>query len=279
MKKYINVIANEEAYRNLSTFTQIEELNKTVRVYRDIIRASIKRVDVQDRLITLLELLKRYSCKQVGVSYMCKNTIADMLELSYKTIQRLMKKLVDLDMIKQISMKRKKDMMQTANAIIIQPVKEEVTDKTTSKLTEKCPTIKTTTSSLKQNIKNINKRNSVAFSPIVDKSVDKISKANFVAHWVPDRFANLASSYYQEAKSIQEFWKVVKQCNRIVDYSTNDRAFTRDQEVIIGMRAFKEFVMKVKAGMEMIQGEFAYFNGIVKKIMDKYYFDIDFISK
>lgn len=279
MKKYINVIANEEAYRNLSTFTQIEELNKTVRVYRDIIRASIKRVDVQDRLITLLELLKRYSCKQVGVSYMCKNTIADMLELSYKTIQRLMKKLVDLDMIKQISMKRKKDMMQTANAIIIQPVKEEVTDKTTSKMTEKCPTIKTTTSSLKQNIKNINKRNSVAFSPIVDKSVDKISKANFVAHWVPDRFANLASSYYQEAKCIQEFWKVIKQCNRVVDFSINNRAFTRDQEVVIGMIAFKEFVMKVKSGVNMIKGEFAYFNGIVNKLMDKLYFDKDFITR
>ncbi|MGG3943352.1 helix-turn-helix domain-containing protein [Peribacillus psychrosaccharolyticus] len=277
MKKLIDVIANEEAYSNLSTFTQIEELNKSVRVYRDIIRASIKRRDVQTRLISLLELLKRYSCKKVGVSYMCKNTIADMLELSYKTIQRLMKKLEQLGVIRQVAMKRKKDMMQTANAIIIQPVKEEVTDKTTSKLTEKCPTIKTTTSSLKQNIKNINKRNSVAFSPIVDKSVEKISKANFVAHWVPDRFANLASSYYQKAKSIQEFWKVVKQCNRVVDYSTNNRAFTKEQEIFIGLRAFKEFVMKIKSGVKMIKGEFAYFNGIVNKLMDNLYFDADFI--
>lgn len=81
---------------------------KTVRSYRDIIRTSIKRKDVQFRLISLLELLKRYSCKQLGVSYMCKNTIADVLELSYKTIQRLMKKLVDLGIIKQIFMKRKK---------------------------------------------------------------------------------------------------------------------------------------------------------------------------
>ena len=278
MKKLIDVISNEEAYSNLSSFTEIEELNKTVRVYRDIIRTSIKRVDVQARLIALLEVLKRHSCKQVGVSYMCKNTIADKLEISYKTVQRLMKKLVDLGMIKQISMKRKKDMMQTANAIIIQPVKEEVTDKTPVKVAKKCPTIKTTTSSLKQNIKYINKRNSVAFSQIVDKSVDKISKANFVAHWVPDRFANLASSYYQEAKCIQEFWKVVKQCNRVVDYSKGARAFNKAQEIQIGIRAFKEFVMKVKSGVNMIKGEFAYFNGIVNKLMDKLYFEIEFIE-
>ncbi|PJN86458.1 cytosolic protein, partial [Bacillus sp. mrc49] len=135
MKKRIDVISNEESYNNLSSFTDIEELNKTVRVYRDVIRVEIKRSDVQSRLIALLELLKRYSCKQLGVSYMCKNTIAAKLELSYKTVQRLMKKLEDLGMICQVPMKRKKDMMQTANAIIIQPVKNEMTGKPPGKVT------------------------------------------------------------------------------------------------------------------------------------------------
>lgn len=154
MKKRIDVIANEESYNNLSSFTDIEELNKTVRVYRDIIRVDIKRSDVQTRLIALLELLKRHSCKQIGVSYMSKNTIADKLEVSYKTVQRLMKKLEDLGMIRQVPMKRKKDMMQTANAIIIQPVKDDMSGKPPVKKSKKCPAIKTTTYFLKQNIKN-----------------------------------------------------------------------------------------------------------------------------
>ena len=276
MKKRIDVIANEEVYNNLSSFTEREEMNKAVRVYRDIIRASIKRVDVQARLIALLEILKRHSCKQFGVSYMCKNTIAEKLELSYKTVQRLMKKLVDLGMIKQLSMKREKDMMQTANAIIIQPVKEEVTDKTPVKVAKKCPTIKTTTSSLKQNIKDINKRNCVPSDSNIDKSVNNFLKANFVAAWVPDNFATLASSFYHEGKTIQEFWKVVKQCNRVIDYSTGSRAFNKVQEVAIGIRAFKEFAMKVKAGTKMVKGQFAYFNGIVNNLMTKLYFEADF---
>ncbi|MEC0275114.1 hypothetical protein [Peribacillus frigoritolerans] len=58
-------------------------------------------------------------------------------------------------------MKRKKDMMQTANAIIIQPVKDEMSGKTPVKKSKKCPAIKTTTFFLKQNIKN-NKRKAVA---------------------------------------------------------------------------------------------------------------------
>ncbi|PGS81308.1 cytosolic protein, partial [Bacillus cereus] len=106
-KKCITVIAQEETYHNLSTFTNVDELNKTVRTYKDVIRVSITRTDVQARLIALLETLKRHSCKYVGVSFLCKNSIADIIGFSYKTIQRLMQKLVDLGMIKQVAMKRK----------------------------------------------------------------------------------------------------------------------------------------------------------------------------
>lgn len=279
MKKRIDVIANEEAYNNLSSFTDIEELNKTVRVYREVIRVDIKRSDVQTRLIALLELLKRHSCKQFGVSYMCKNSIAAKLEVSYKTVQRLMEKLGDLGMIKQVPIKRKKDMMQTANAIIIQPVKEEMSGKPPVKESKKCPAIKTTTSFLKQNIKN-NKRKAVdaQFSHTAYSLENPLKLANFVAHWVPGVFSNLVGSFYEKAETIQEFWKVIKQCNRVVDYSSNKRAFTGDQEIEIGIKAFKEFAMKVKSGVKMHKGQFAYFNGIVNKLMNNLYFDADFMD-
>ncbi|MFJ8071583.1 helix-turn-helix domain-containing protein [Peribacillus sp. NPDC096447] len=277
MKKRIDVIANEESYNNLSSLKDIEELNKTVRVYRDTIRMSIKRTDVQARLIALLEVLKRHSCKQIGVSYMCKNTIADKLEVSYKTVQRLMKKLEDLGMIRQVPMKRKKDMMQTANAIIIQPAEDEMSYKPHVKESKKCPAIKTTTSFLKLNIKN-NKRKAAAHFFHVDTQENSLKNANFVAHWVPDVFSNLVGSFYEKAETIQEFWKVIKQCNKVIDYSTNKRAFTGKQELEIGTKSFKEFAMKVKSGVNMHKGPFAYFNGIVNKIMNDLYFDAAFMD-
>ena len=187
-RKRIEVIASEESFRNLSPFIELEELNKTIRTYRDIIRMSIKRTDVKSKLIALLEILKRYSCKYVGVSFLCKNSIAHMMEVSYKTVQRLMKKLVDLKMINQVAMKRTKDMLQTSNAIIIQPIVEEVSDKVGIKSPPKCPTIKTKPVSLKQNIKDINKRNS-------NTPEENIEQADFVAHWVPERFVSLVSSF------------------------------------------------------------------------------------
>ncbi|PGY50707.1 cytosolic protein, partial [Bacillus thuringiensis] len=157
-KKCIDVIAQEESYHNLSTFTDVEELNKVVRTYRDIIRTSVTRADVQTKLLTLLDILKRHSCKYAGVSFLCKNSIASIMDVSYKTVQRLTQKLVDLGMVNQVAMKRKKDMRQTSNAMIIQPIAEEMSDKTPAEMFEKCPTKKTNTISLKQKIKNINKR-------------------------------------------------------------------------------------------------------------------------
>ncbi|MDA2478317.1 helix-turn-helix domain-containing protein [Bacillus cereus group sp. Bce025] len=274
-KRCIDVIASEEAFHNLSPFIELEELNKTIRTYRDNIRMSIKRTDVQSKLITLLEILKRHSCKYVGVSFLCKNSIADMMEVSYKTVQRLMKKLVDLEMIKQIAMKRKKDMLQTSNAIIIQPLVEEVSNKVDTKSPTKCPTIKTKPVSLKQNIKDINKRNSNENSNTPEENIEQ---ADFVAHWVPERFISLVRSFYSESITIQELWKVVRQCNKIVNHTTGDKAFTKDQELTIGLKAIKEFVMKIKSRVKMKKGKFAYFNGIVNKLMDKFYFDKEFMG-
>ena len=271
MKTRIDVIASEESYNNLSSFTDIEELNKTVRTYRDIIKSSVKRADVQARLIALLELLKRHSCKYVGVSMMCKNTIAEKLEVSYKTVQRLVKKLEDLGMIRQVPTKRKKDMLQTANAIIILPA-DDLSDKTPAKKSDKCPTIKTTTPSLKQKIQKINKRNNSV------PAANNFSEANFIAHWVPEAFANLASCFYHEAETVQELWKVVRQQNRIVDHIAENRAFTKDQELSIGIQALKEFMMKIKSG-KRIKNIFGYFNGIVDNLMDKLILNDDFIME
>ncbi|PEA09467.1 cytosolic protein [Bacillus cereus] len=217
MKIRIDVIASEESYNNLSTFKEVEELNKTIRAYRDTIRMSIKRTDVQSKLITLLEILKRHSCKYVGVSFLCKNRIAEKMEVSYKTVQRLMKKLVDLEMIKQVAMKRTKDMLQTSNAIIIQPIVEEVSNKVGTKSPTKCPTIKTTPVSLKQNIKDINIRNS-------NGSQSNVNDNDFIDYRVPQSMRmKLATAFgskvinesFSNALNIAK--KATKKCNLLSD--------------------------------------------------------------
>ncbi|UIJ67224.1 cytosolic protein [Bacillus cereus] len=214
-KKHIDVIATKEAFHNLSTFKKVEELNKTVRTYRDTIRMSIKRTDVQIRLITLLEILKRHSCKYVGVSFLCKNSLADMMNVSYKTVQRLMKKLVHLGMIKQVAMKRTKDMLQTSNAIIIQPIVDELSGKVDTKSPTKCPTNKTKSISLKQKSKDIRKGDvSQSFQHDID----------FINYRVPQSMrgklghafdSNMINESFQNARNIAK--KAAKKCSLLAD--------------------------------------------------------------
>ncbi len=273
-KQRIDVVASEEAFKNLASFNDIEDMNKAVRTYKDMIAATIKRVDARMNLTKLLEVLKRHSCKYVGVSFLCKNSLAAKMEVSYKTIQRLTKRLEDLNIIKQIPMKRKSDMNQTSNAVVILPVENNMSEKSPQEKSEKCPTVNTKPVSLKQNIKDINKRNTYQDITV---SKDNITEADFVAHWVPKRFSSFLSSFYRKSETIQEFWKVVRQCNK--PDGTGKYAFTKEQETVIGVQAAKELVMKIKKGVKMKKGTFAYFNGIVANIMDKLYFDNEFMGE
>ena len=267
-KQAITILASTETYENLASFQTLKELNDTVRAYK-------KQYKLNKNQMAVLDHLHRYSAKYLGVSFKTKKKIAEDLNISRRTVIRACLHLESLGIIKQLEMKRKSDMRQTSNAIVIQPiiVEEQVVTQAPIKNEEKCHTNKTTTKTLKQNIKDINKRNSNENSNTPEENMEQ---ADFVAHWVPERFISLVGSFYSESKTIQELWKVVRQCNKIINHTTGDKAFTKDQELTIGLTAIKEFVMKVKSGVKMKQGKFAYFNGIVNNLMDKFYFNPTF---
>ncbi|MBJ7946739.1 helix-turn-helix domain-containing protein [Bacillus cereus group sp. N24] len=271
-KKGITIIAGNETYENLATFKTIDELNNTVRAYKEKFADQLNKTQ-----LAVLNKLHNYSSKFFGVSFRTKKNIAEDLNISRRTVIRVCLHLESLGIIKQLEMKRNSDMRQTSNAIVIQPiiVEEQVVTQASIKNDKKCHTNKTTTKTLKQNIKDINKRNSNENSNTPE---DNIEQADFVAHWVPQRFVSLTSSFYSKSKTIQELWKVVRQCNKVTDFSTGDKAFTKDQELTIGLKAIKEFVMKIKSGTKMNKGKFAYFNGIVNNLMDKFYFDKEFMG-
>ncbi|MEI4617729.1 helix-turn-helix domain-containing protein [Bacillus cereus] len=164
-KQGITIIAGNETYENLATFKTIDELNKTVRAYKE------KFVDqLNQTQLAVLNKLHNYSSKFFGVSFRTKKHIAEDLNISRRTVIRACLHLESLGIIKQLEMKRKSDMRQTSNAIVIQTiiVKEQVVTQAPIKNEEKCHTNKTTTKTLKQNIKDINIRNRNEFQPTVN---------------------------------------------------------------------------------------------------------------
>ncbi|MED3729438.1 helix-turn-helix domain-containing protein [Priestia filamentosa] len=120
-KKAIEIIASEDTYKNLSTFENIDQLNETVRTYKEMFSSELNKTQ-----IAVVDLLHRYSAKYKGVSFLTKNKIADLLGKSRRTIIRVCNHLEELGIIRQHEMKRSSDMQQTSNAIVIQPVDQPV---------------------------------------------------------------------------------------------------------------------------------------------------------
>ncbi|HDW3057877.1 TPA: cytosolic protein [Bacillus cereus] len=152
-KQVILIIASEETYENLVSFQTLKELNDTVRAYK-------KQYKLNKNQMAVLDHLHHYSAKYLGVSFKTKNNIADALHISRRTVIRVCQYLESLGIIKQLEMKRKSDRRQTSNVIVIQPIHTDgqLVTPEPAKNAEICHTPKTTTKTLKQKSKNINKR-------------------------------------------------------------------------------------------------------------------------
>jgi DNA-binding Lrp family transcriptional regulator len=244
-KKAITIIACEDSYKNLSTFNDINELNKTVRQYKEIFADQLNK-----STLAVLDQLHRYSAKYIGVSFRTKNHIAESLNISRKTVQRACRVLEDLGIIKQLEMKRKSDMRQTSNAIIFMPIVEDV-QQDKPEIKEECPTIKTTPV-LKQNI--IKERN----EPL---------NCEFVSNKVPKEFTEYVQYFYSNPQTIEELFSVVSlQTQYLFHYSVKDR-------VSLGLEAFKQMIRNIKLGKK-IKNVFGYYFGIVKNLLDQEYLEL-----
>ncbi|CUB59448.1 hypothetical protein BN2127_JRS10_04961 [Bacillus subtilis] len=154
-KQAITILASIETYENLVSFQNLKELNDNVRAYKDHFADQLNK-----NQLTVLNHLHNHSCKYFGVSFKSKKKIAEDLEISRRTVIRACQHLESLGIIKQLEMKRKSDMRQTSNIIVIQPIiaKKQIVTEAPTKNAEICHTPKTKSISLKQKSKNINKR-------------------------------------------------------------------------------------------------------------------------
>lgn len=226
-KKAITIIAGEETYQNLSTFSDIEELNKAVRHYKEKFKDKLTK-----SALAVLGQLHRFSAKYIGCSFRSKGNIAETLNISRRTVIRACQVLEDLGIIKQYEMKRSKDMQQTSNAIVIQPVVTQDKPKTE----EECHT-KTKPNSKTNNNKDIR-----------NQSVP-------VNHF-PNEFLKQASFYFPEDQC--------RELNKIRLIHTRINKLSSESSIRASVGALKITISKVKCGkVKRIMG---YFDGVIRKI-------------
>ena len=250
MKKRIDRIAGEETYTHLKTFENVEQMNVTVRQYKDTIADMGLRKDLKRNLLTILEYLKRHSCRYFGVSFKGKRKIAADLEMSDKTITRLCKHLETLGVIKQYAMKRPTDMLQTADAIVIQPVECRLGKKNNRQDDDKMSDQKNKTS-LKQN--NLLHNTYQPAAPVTFYGCFK----DFIERTI-GKDQHLTSRLFGVYKA---------HTNVLLKHG----AFSRQDVEEAGLQSLKSAVMATKT--KKIRNLPGYFNGALDQMLDKLYFD------
>lgn len=242
MKKNIEIIAGETAYASLTSFETVEQLNQTVRQYKDMINAMELRQDLKRNLLTVMEYLKRHSCKFFGVSFKGKRKIAADLEMSDKTITRLCKRLEVLGFIKQYAMKRSNDMQQTSNAIVIQPAKTENVRQKAVKMSDQKNNI-----FLKQNqlLNNTYSAKSVTFY---------------------QRFRSLLENMVGQNQSLTSRLYGVYRAHSTA--LVKHGAFDKQDVENVAMTALQTAVMRTKK--KKIHNLAGFYNGVLNKMLDRF---------
>ena len=111
-----------ETYSKLQSFKSISKLNEAVNNHRLNFRNQLTKSEQ-----ATLDLLVRFACKYIGVCYLAKSKMADMLEVNIRTVRRACNTLESLGIIKQYALKRHNgDRRQSSNAIVIQAPKADV---------------------------------------------------------------------------------------------------------------------------------------------------------
>lgn len=112
----------EDTYKLLQTFESVEEMNTSVKKHKND-----NKEELTKSTYAVLDFISQWSCKFVGVSYLCQKKIAESLQVSYKTVQRAISTLTKLGIVVKFPSKRATgDKRQSSNIIVIQKVKENV---------------------------------------------------------------------------------------------------------------------------------------------------------
>jgi len=110
----MKLLNTESTYKMLAPFTTIEQLNANTLAIRQQFGKLLTKATRE-----VLDVLHRYASKYYGVCYLSKSKIADMLDISRRTVIRACELLESLGVIAQYELKRHNgDRRQSSNAIV-----------------------------------------------------------------------------------------------------------------------------------------------------------------
>jgi N-acetylglutamate synthase-like GNAT family acetyltransferase len=241
--------ADTESFKEHSQFTSLEEFNRHIEMWMVVHKKEFSKGELVG-----LKRLVRFAAKFPGVCNAKIGTILKAIHENYNgqgisrsTFKRMIQKAMKIGIFTVYETERKNG-SQSSNLYVFNrfpqnepPKIEKVNHLETSNLSE-----------TKQN--NITTRN--------DAELD----FTYTNDRVPKPFVILAKSFFQDAKTIEEFWKMTN----IAAYRGN-REKEQGTLLDLSIDSFKQMIRKCK--LHKVHNPIAYYYWILTKKMDELYFE------
>jgi hypothetical protein len=238
---------NIESFKHLSQFKDIKDFNNNIEQWM----IDMKSKFTKSELIALKRLI-RFSAKVAGI---CNAKIGTLVAathdnngvgISRSTFKRMIVKAKELGLL-MVNDAVRKNGSKSSNIYVFNRFCVQAEPSETGKMNRP-----QTNHPSKTNNKINNKRNTGASC---NESENKVLDASFVSERVPAEFTNLVKCFFDDAKEIEEYWKLVS----ISAYKNK----VTDNIVDTAIQSFKVLVRKIK--LSTVTNIYGFFYGILNK--------------
>lgn len=275
-----------EKFSEYSNFKDLEDFNETIRNF-----LTLHKEDFTKSELVAFKRLVRYSAKVVGVSNVSINTLLAAIKLkdfsfgvSESTFHRMKRKAIKLGILEVKEVFRKNE-SQSSNLWVFKRFdginftteKKNDTPKEKQKpletasakesIVSQSTPLKTRTFKKTKTLKDINKRigasptgsDKVTASAVAFKDLDH----TYTADYVPKAFVTTVKPFFDNAKTIEEFWRMA----RIDTFRVKGTVLDSETVLHTAIHAFKQMIGKLKKGL--VKNPVAYFKGVLKQMIDR----------
>ncbi|MEB1806625.1 MAG: helix-turn-helix domain-containing protein [Bacillaceae bacterium] len=194
-----NFIQNTDR-QSLQSFASIEQLNEAVSIHMQ----TLKENSCKEKIMKLLSVMSQHSLQILGVSFLGVETMAEMLGVSTRTIQRYTKELENLKIIQIVKTADRKRKGQTSNTYVILPV--EAKDNSIEE-TDQCHPISRTSCQPNQSL-NLSSEQPKDHKERKDEPQSHQAEL-VLPTYVPERFAKIAALISSNEQEIVKLWSKV----------------------------------------------------------------------
>ncbi|WP_241737869.1 hypothetical protein [Anoxybacillus flavithermus] len=222
----------------------------------------LKSKFTKSELIALKRLI-RFSAKVAGVCHAKIQTLVSAChekgqEISRSTFERMLRKAKKFGLL-IVYNTTKENGKQSHNVYVFQRYQSQiVSDSSTIDVAESAKIDGAyKTNNLLETNNHLNKRN------------DNVQKENkldgsYTSKRVPVEFRDLVKYFFDDAKTIEEFWKIITIQTYYLSY------YTQQDRLELALDSFKQLIRSIKFGRK-VHNIFGYYWGIVGAILDREY--------